>query len=343
MLAPITLTAHRREGFLRVEVHDPQLFIDAFTAEDLFSANMLSNDSLLFSHSSSFGQGLMAVKRSLRSVGGDCDWEWHETSGVVFSIELPCLFDVDETTAEVGAAPEAAPAAPVSHTPSPFRRVAIPALAGRKVLLADTNPLHRHVLREELHWQGVERVDEARDGQHAIQLMQQNTYDVAILDLVLPVLNGLECLKELEHAKAAGSHVPIVFGMSNAAEREDIALAFQHGMHAFFNKPTDVEDMCAVICRVFERTQPQAADAPACPEVVVSDTSSTSHPGLASAARPRSARRPRSAIRRLMQLGRGLRKLFGNLPSLLRRGSTDTDAASVKPEKSKCLTLCRAL
>jgi CheY-like chemotaxis protein len=352
ILAPITVTAHRREGLLRVDVHDPQLFIDAIAAEDLFSSHMLSNDSLDFSNSSNFGQGLTAVKQSLQSVGGNCGWEWHEVSGVVLSIELPCLFYTDEhpaeaPTAEVPteqAAHETAPTSTkaIDHAATLFQKAIIPALVGRRILLADTNALHRHVLREELLWQGVERVDEAKDGQHALQLMRELNYDVVVLDLVLPVLNGLECLKELEIAKAAGSHVPIVFGMSNAAEREDIALAFEYGMRAFFNKPADVEDICAMICRLLEKTPPQTANGLASPE---GETRSISQPGLASPAHDPESPPPRSAMRRLVRLGQRLRRLFGNLPLRLQRGTsrgTSIEEHPSKPEKSESLTLCTA-
>jgi DNA-binding response OmpR family regulator len=95
--------------------------------------------------------------------------------------------------------------------------------------------------------------------------MREHNYDVVLLDLVLPVLNEIEGLKELELAKAVGSHVPVAFGMSNVAEPEDIALATAHGLHAFVNKPVDVADVCAVICRLFKKTQARSGDVPASP------------------------------------------------------------------------------
>jgi CheY-like chemotaxis protein len=310
------------------------MIVDNIVAEDLFSSHMLSNDSLLFSKWPSIGQGLTAVKLSMQSIGGSCGWRRHESSGVVFWVEMPCLFDGDAVAAS-------ADLTHVRHTPNSVPPITIlPALVGKKVLLLDSNTLHRNVMRDELMRRGVESVEVAGDGSHGLQLIRQLTFDVVILDLVLPVLNGIECLRELAGDQAAGLHVPLMFGMSNAAEAEDISSASSLGMRAFFNKPVDVDDMCTVMCRQFEKmraiSEPQ--DRPPTTTAAPSDTArilhSGSRPASASVDSPGEGLAVRKA-HRLIRLGRGIRKMFGSLLLRFRRSADRPENAPEAPELSQ--------
>ena len=76
-----------------------------------------------------------------------------------------------------------------------------------KVLLADDHSIVRAGLRRIIEESGeMEVVAEAADGQEAIQLVPKTTPDVAVIDISMPGLDGLEVLNRLQ-AQAFGGHV----------------------------------------------------------------------------------------------------------------------------------------
>jgi CheY-like chemotaxis protein len=181
----------------------------------------------------------------------------------------------------------------------------------------------------------VESVEIASDGAHGLKLIRQNMFDLVLLDLVLPVFSGIECLEELDRDRSTGAQVPVIFGMSNAAENEDIDLAYSHGMGAFFNKPIDVEDLCAVISHHFPhgatctdactQTDPIYAESVA-DSVPHSDSSATVHAS--------------AETRRVVKVRRRIRAVFDRLR---RRRSSVQHSPSSHEDSRTCYRgqLCR--
>jgi two-component system, NarL family, response regulator NreC len=69
-----------------------------------------------------------------------------------------------------------------------------------RIVLADDHVIVRQALRLLLETAGFAVVGEASDGQQAIRLVRELTPDLAVLDLVMPVLNGLEAGREIQQA-----------------------------------------------------------------------------------------------------------------------------------------------
>src|SRR5436309_14895983 len=67
-----------------------------------------------------------------------------------------------------------------------------------RVLLADDHALIRQGLRALLEKQGFQVVCEASDGQEALRAVQNSQPDVAIIDISMPVLNGVDAARELK-------------------------------------------------------------------------------------------------------------------------------------------------
>src|SRR5207245_1259494 len=67
-----------------------------------------------------------------------------------------------------------------------------------RVLLADDHALIRQGLRALLERQGFQVVSEASDGQEALRSVQSTQPDVAIIDISMPVLNGVDAARELK-------------------------------------------------------------------------------------------------------------------------------------------------
>jgi DNA-binding NarL/FixJ family response regulator len=66
-----------------------------------------------------------------------------------------------------------------------------------KILLADDHQILRHALRALLEREGCEVVAEAEDGQQAIESVERLSPDIAVLDLSMPVINGIEATRAI--------------------------------------------------------------------------------------------------------------------------------------------------
>lgn len=104
-------------------------------------------------------------------------------------------------------------------------------MAAKNVLvIEDEKPLYT-ALRLKLEHEGI-KVTVATDGQEALDLLAKHNYDLVLLDLIMPTMDGFQTLEQL--AKL-GKH-PKVYIMSNLSQPEDEARARELGATKFFIK-----------------------------------------------------------------------------------------------------------
>jgi adenylate cyclase len=112
------------------------------------------------------------------------------------------------------------------------------------VLVVDDEPQNRTLLRDSLEARGYE-VEEAENGIQALQKIATRLPDVILLDLMMPMMDGVEVCRHLrKDAKTA--HLPILM-ITALSERGDRLLGIHAGANDFLNKPLDLQD---VILRV---------------------------------------------------------------------------------------------
>jgi len=143
--------------------------------------------------------------------------------------------------------------APTAHDASPD--AALPQLLGPggrvlRVLLADDNAINREVgvaLLEELGLQ----VDTANDGREAVDQCARVAYDLVLMDMQMPRLDGLGATRELR-ATAAGARLPVVAMTANAFDHNrDACIAA--GMNDFVSKPVDIWQLAVTLARWLPR------------------------------------------------------------------------------------------
>ncbi|MEW1698186.1 response regulator [Streptomyces sp. NPDC093249] len=104
-----------------------------------------------------------------------------------------------------------------------------------RVVIADDEPLIRAGIRMILNSdQEIEVVGEAADGRQAIEAARAHAADVVLLDIQMPVLDGLSALPELRRA-APGARVIV---LTTFGERENVLRALEHGGSGFLLKDT---------------------------------------------------------------------------------------------------------
>ncbi|MDX2165823.1 MAG: response regulator [Deltaproteobacteria bacterium] len=124
-------------------------------------------------------------------------------------------------------------------------------MAGRALIVDDDQSL-RFVLRQALKGQGWE-VDEADDGSSVEDQLESSRFDLLLLDLYMPGMNGFEVLRRVRQAHAGVMPVwktPPTVGivvLSGAAGRDGLSFAAKLGADACLQKPFDVADLLAAV------------------------------------------------------------------------------------------------
>jgi DNA-binding NarL/FixJ family response regulator len=112
-----------------------------------------------------------------------------------------------------------------------------------RVVIADDHPPYRHGLAKLLTAAGIDVVAEAGDGRAAVEAVERTAPDVAILDLDMPALSGLEATRRLAERMPASR----VLILSVSAEELDVNDAIRAGASGYFLKDGPVEDVVAGI------------------------------------------------------------------------------------------------
>ena len=119
-------------------------------------------------------------------------------------------------------------------------------LRGRRVLLVEDNPLNQQVGTELLAEAGI-AVDVAGNGRIALDMVQRQTYDLVLMDMQMPEMDGLEATRRLR-AEPALAGLPIVAMTANALA-EDRARCEAAGMDDFIAKPIEPAILWRVLWR----------------------------------------------------------------------------------------------
>jgi signal transduction histidine kinase/ActR/RegA family two-component response regulator len=121
---------------------------------------------------------------------------------------------------------------------------------GISVLIVDDHPLNRTVARLFLEPHGL-KVAEAENGRQALEMLRTQSFDLILLDVHMPVMDGPETIRRIRDADEAWATVPVIALTADAmtGDREKL-LAM--GMTGYVSKPIDQRELIAEICRVLD-------------------------------------------------------------------------------------------
>jgi CheY-like chemotaxis protein len=130
--------------------------------------------------------------------------------------------------------------------------------SGCRVLVVDDEPINREVAQMQLEAAGL-LVDQAADGAEAVAMVQATGYTAILMDMQMPVLDGLEATRRIRRDSERMS-TPIIAMTANAFA-EDKARCLGAGMNDFLAKPFMPEELFATLLRQFEQApDPQNPD-----------------------------------------------------------------------------------
>ena len=128
-------------------------------------------------------------------------------------------------------------------------------IQGARILLAEDNEINQQVAQEILQGSGFV-VEIAENGQEAVDMVLKGTkelrpYDVVLMDINMPVMDGLEATRRIRNLATEVSGIPII-AMTASAMTQDIELTQEAGMNGHVAKPVDVKQLFSTLVKWIE-------------------------------------------------------------------------------------------
>ena len=126
-----------------------------------------------------------------------------------------------------------------------------------KILLADDNPVNLDLTARLLKKRGHE-IATAENGQEAVNCFLKSTFDVILMDLEMPVMNGIEAAQQIRAKEKASSidtpsYTPIIAMTAHDEENEKTACQVV-GMDGFITKPIDIKTINQTIQEIIKNS-----------------------------------------------------------------------------------------
>lgn len=124
-----------------------------------------------------------------------------------------------------------------------------------KVLIVDDEDMIRNVLKEYVEFEGNQAF-EAADGMEAVRMCRDNDYDMILMDVMMPKLDGFSAVKEIRKTK----DTPVIM-LSARGEEYDKLFGFEIGVDDYVTKPFSPKEVMARINAVTKRRSAGAEEA----------------------------------------------------------------------------------
>ncbi|HAG75891.1 MAG TPA: hypothetical protein DCL53_10575 [Thauera sp.] len=246
----IRVDVERRLGedwLLRFSVRDTGIGLSAAQCSRLFQAFEQADTSTTRRYGGT-GLGLAIAKRLAALMGGEVgvDSVLGEGSTFWFTARMGSVAVATALVAPAATSAGLAPdALPVGEQP-PSIDDDLAALAGRRILLVEDNPLNQLVATELLRHIGLV-VDIAADGAQALDMIERAPYDLVFMDMQMPVMDGLAATEEIRR-RPQHAGLPIIAMTANAMDA-DRARCLAAGMNEHIGKPIEPQRLRAVLRR----------------------------------------------------------------------------------------------
>lgn len=227
----------RQEGgelILRIDVEDTGIGIEKSKLECIFEPFTQLDMSLQRKHEG-VGLGLSICKRIVECMDGKLFVHSEENKGSVFSFEVQVgEFDPESERTVVNSDPDA--------------EVLDSLVGNRRILLVEDDINNKQMIEAVLDKIGI-AYDWAVNGLVALERLETSQFDLVLMDVGMPVMDGLEATQEIRHREEEkGGHTPIV-AITAHASAEMQKKCVTAGMDAYLTKPINSEKLRSCILK----------------------------------------------------------------------------------------------
>ena len=217
------------EIMLRFEVHDTGIGLTAQQITCLFEPYAQADSSVAVKYGGT-GLGLSIAGQLAKLMGGEMGCESKPDEGSMFWFTVRVR--------------EAGAAAPASKAQDPDERSAAKAAMGPlsgHMLIVEDNEINQMLIAAYLDQFGLTH-EVAVNGQIAVKMVKESKFDVVLMDIMMPVMDGLEATKQIRALPSPTGKLPIIALTANAmkGDRETYLAA---GMDGYVSKPISAADL----------------------------------------------------------------------------------------------------
>jgi PAS domain S-box-containing protein len=209
-------------------VSDSGIGIPVDKQKDVFSA-FTQLDPSYSKRFAGMGLGLAISKSLVEGMDGEIRVQSEEGRGSTFTFSVQCEVVTD------------------AAQPSP-PTLSLNDLQPMKILLAEDNLVNRLFLRRALITAGHE-VFEVENGVQALEILAKDRFDIILMDIQMPVLDGVEATRRIRSGRHGRADIPII-ALTAYAMKGDREKFLDNGMNGYVTKPVDFDELARVIAEV---------------------------------------------------------------------------------------------
>ena len=187
------------------------------------------------------GLGLTISQKLVRMMGGNIDVKSTIGLGSTFSFTIPL---------KVTSQPLFIENQEIKNMP--------PDLDGLQILLAEDNSMNQFYAKQLLASWKIS-VDVAGNGLEVLELAGSKKYDLVLMDIQMPLMNGYEAMDKLRKTGGLNKDTPVIC-VSADVFPEARQKAIERGMHDFLTKPIDEDDLFRIIQKYVKKTKPEICE-----------------------------------------------------------------------------------